>query len=116
MSKPLPVSRLMQDTVMAGLLPELRGKRITVLDGEVVKHDLGDGAFSWLLRELAQAAGGNGHFVVPTDLQTAQEEERIAALPNPWKRGTRNLTEQCRMTRNNPELAERMKREANANQ
>jgi hypothetical protein len=33
---------------------------------------------------------------------------------NPWKKETRNLTEQGRIKRENPELAERLKREAGA--
>lgn len=65
-------------------------------------------------------AGGIGRFVIPTEeeeaagAREAEELERVAAEGNPWLKGTTqwNLTRQIELTKSQPELAAKLKKQA----
>ena len=66
-----------------------------------------------LTQEAVGKANPPGLYKVPT-ADEWQRESAIRATPNPWRKSSWNLTAQLTMADQDPELAARFQREANA--
>jgi hypothetical protein len=114
---------------VVGLLTDLSGQRVGVLDGEVL--GLPEDYPKWLRAELAKTLD-NGWYTVPdaatvaarqggatkgrkrkaADDRTTAIEAELIGPGNPWTRKHYNITRQVQIRRAAPALAERLQREA----
>lgn len=84
--------------------PEIDGDGKATIDGK----PLADFVSAWAKSETGKAFVINGNSGGGAGGGGGSGD----GAPNPWKKETRNLTEQGRLTRENPELAKRFKAEA----
>ena len=85
------------------------------IDGKSMFLDQDSKPISAVMHEFALSEKGKGYLEVPFSgassfKKTTQTSGNETA--NPWKTGQINLTEQCNITKENPELAKRLKAEA----
>ena len=108
--RPFPMHKVPPS--VADALAEVAGKRIGVLDGEVV--GLPDDLPPWIRGEIVKAAEVNGWFTVPTPGAAAgpREGNPPQGIVNPWRAETFNITRQIAITRQSPELAAQLEAEA----
>lgn len=85
------------------------------IDGKSMFLDQDSKPISAVMHEFALSEKGKGYLEVPFSGGSTSKKTGTsggADVKNPWKAGQVNLTEQCKITKENPELAKRLKAEA----